>query len=1228
MRAPCWRGNHAGSPDAVRYQPHRVRTLAGSGLLVLLALGCSDAPEETTQPSGWQPPNVIQPGHGAQDEFGVATACMEDVVEAATTPGVPLVCTANDLNLFFTIPGQGQELPLCLPGDPIASLDVEAHFAAGAKARFDVGLWIRDDNLPIPNALRGDCRHWALVPVSNAATVGTTRVAPFFDADGDTCGDLQQDIESVLPLTLQNLTCQDTNNDGLLDIGACVSYDNNSGSANACTDPHQAPVTTRPNTKSKCACGPLDIPVRIAGRIVIEKQTIPDGDAEEFAFTGTGPDGNLPGLAGNLQDGETISLNVEAGQYTATEGAETGWSLTGIACTDTDADGEDSSGDTGTRTATINVEAGETVTCVFTNTKHASLDIEKESFGGTTTFDYTVNGTGLTAFTRNTGTANPTTTDPIAFTGVQLGDKYVTESAETGFTLTDIECTLGGAVILIGTGQGAAFDDNATTGFDPGDNTVKVTVTAGDTPSCTFKNTKNPSLAIQKESVGGTETFDYTVNGTGLSAFTRNTATQGNPTTVAAIALTGFQLGDKYVTESAEAGFTLTNIVCTGNGATYLIGTGQGAAFDDNATAEFDQGDNTVKVVITAGSTPTCTFTNTKSSSLAIQKESIGGTETFDYTVDGTGLSAFTRNTATQGNPTTAAAFQFTGLELGDKYVTESAETGWTLTNIVCTANGATFLIGTGQGAAFDDNATTGYDTGDNTVKVVVAAGTTPTCTFTNTKNASLDIEKRSFGGTETFDYTVSGSGLSAFTRNTGTANPTVTDAIALTGLQLGDKYVSETAETGYTLTDINCTAGGAEIVIGTGQNGGFSQGATADFDEGDNSVKVTVSAGDTPSCTFENTKNASLDIEKESLGGTATFDYTVNGTGLSAFTRNTASANPTTTDPIAFTGFQLGDKYVTESAETGYILTNIVCTANGASYLIGTGQGAAFDDNATAEFDAGDNTVKVVVAAGSTPTCTFTNTKLGTITIVKNTVGGDGTFGFTHNVGTASDPDVASPFNISTAALTGSQVFSNVVPATYTVTETTLPQFWTFTSLSCTTGGSGAGQVATIVLPAGGNITCTFTNTFSPQTVEGRMTGGGQQVVVNAVDNSNVTVSRGFTIHCDIILSNNLEVNWKGNKWHITKPLTTAQCFDDPNVNEEPPAAGFDTFVGTGTGRLNGVDGSIITFRFIDYGEPGSLDMAEIKIYAPGGALVLNVVLTNLTRGNIQAHEDQPHSN
>jgi hypothetical protein len=142
-----------------------------------------------------------------------------------------------------------------------------------------------------------------------------------------------------------------------------------------------------------------------------------------------------------------------------------------------------------------------------------------------------------------------------------------------------------------------------------------------------------------------------------------------------------------------------------------------------------------------------------------------------------------------------------------------------------------------------------------------------------------------------------------------------------------------------------------------------------------------------------------------------------------------------------------------------------------------------------------------------------------------------------------------------------------------------------------------------------------------------GRMTGGGNQIQVDGT-----RISRGLTLHCDVLLSNNLEINWPGNKWHLEKEsLTSVLCIDDPAYNPEPPAAPFDTFIAEAVGTLNKDYGSIIRFRFIDNGEPGTTDEAHFKIWAPGDDPDTDTPVLDvsglLDHGNFQAHVDQPHS-
>lgn len=137
-------------------------------------------------------------------------------------------------------------------------------------------------------------------------------------------------------------------------------------------------------------------------------------------------------------------------------------------------------------------------------------------------------------------------------------------------------------------------------------------------------------------------------------------------------------------------------------------------------------------------------------------------------------------------------------------------------------------------------------------------------------------------------------------------------------------------------------------------------------------------------------------------------------------------------------------------------------------------------------------------------------------------------------------------------------------------------------------------------------------TSPAEPKPVKGRMTGGGS---VGKTD-----VRHGFELHCDMSLPNNLEINWgKGNNFHLTS-LTLATCSDDPSIDEGQPVAGFDTYAGSGVGKLNGVDGATIDFVLTDAGEPGKAgDYAKFSIN--GGAAL--AVSGTLDSGNHQAHPE-----
>ena len=230
-----------------------------------------------------------------------------------------------------------------------------------------------------------------------------------------------------------------------------------------------------------------------------------------------------------------------------------------------------------------------------------------------------------------------------------------------------------------------------------------------------------------------------------------------------------------------------------------------------------------------------------------------------------------------------------------------------------------------------------------------LAAGEIVTCTFTNTKKGSIKIVKNTVGGNGTFDFT-SNFGVSQITTAGGTGEQTVND------LSPGTNYsISEQDELGWDEGTFSCDNGTA--------------------------AAIEVLAGQTTTCTITNTKQGSIKIVKNTVGGNGTFDFTSNF-GVSQITTAGGTGEQTVNDLSPGTNYS-----ISEQDELGWDEGTFSC------------------DNGTA--------AAIEVLAGQTTTCTITNTKQGSIKIVKNTVGGNGTFDFTSNFGVSQ---------ITTAGGTGEQ--------------------------------------------------------------------------------------------------------------------------------------------------------------------------------------------------------------
>ena len=173
-------------------------------------------------------------------------------------------------------------------------------------------------------------------------------------------------------------------------------------------------------------------------------------------------------------------------------------------------------------------------------------------------------------------------------------------------------------------------------------------------------------------------------------------------------------------------------------------------------------------------------------------------------------------------------------------------------------------------------------DVATGLASIALLPGDAVTCTYTNTQNVSLAIEKQSVGGARP---RLCGQRLGPRTLHPqhGGRQPHGQRPVRPHRLPAGHQGCPGDAEPGWTLTNIACAANGAVITIGTGIGGTFAQGATAGFDPGDTTVRAVITGGDAPACTYTNTQNASLSISKTTEGGDGTFDFTGTGTGVPA---------------------------------------------------------------------------------------------------------------------------------------------------------------------------------------------------------------------------------------------------------------------------------------------------------------------------------------------------------
>lgn len=550
-------------------------------------------------------------------------------------------------------------------------------------------------------------------------------------------------------------------------------------------------------------------PVALAGisttaSLTIVKETIPGDDPQDFDFDITSPGGAIDLDLDTHDDDATLSAQqsyivTQGGTWTITESAIAGWTLTNVVCT----------GDTEwsllTGVATVQIDNGESVICTFTNTKHASLTVVKETDPASDPqdFDWDLTGSGLPSdldMDTDAGNATLPSSQSFNLNWAQFGAHTVVESAVAGWDLTALICT--GAGDDSSTNLGTR---TATLDIDPGENIV-----------CTFTNTKHASLTVVKTTspASDPQDFDFDLTGSGVPADLDLDTDAGDATLPSqqTFNLSSSQLGAHSVTESFIPGWVLTNLQCPGAGADSSTTLG-----DRVATLDIDAGENVI-----------CTFTNTKAgATITVVKVTDPASDPQDFDFDLTGAAAPTDIDldTDAGSPSLASQQTFdVSAEVPSLYtIAESLVTGWTLTNLVCTGGG--------------EDSSTSVET--RTATINLDGGEHVVCTFTNTKHTQLTITKVTDPAEHPQDFYFDLVGLfnTALDTDSGDATNSNTDTVSLPPSSQGQQNLIEDAYPGWTVTNIVCTGDdswGTELAQRRAQ--------------------LTLDPGENISCTFTNT--------------------------------------------------------------------------------------------------------------------------------------------------------------------------------------------------------------------------------------------------------------------------------------------------------------------------------------------------------------------------------------
>ncbi|MBY5162498.1 DUF11 domain-containing protein [Salsipaludibacter albus] len=692
--------------------------------------------------------------------------------------------------------------------------------------------------------------------------------------------------------------------------------------------------------------------------------------------------------------------------------------------------------DNGDSPDAIDPEPGQNVTCTFVNeAAPGSVVVTKNVEGVADTyawsFDIAIDpvDAGVTSPQTVSGTGN--SSDTVTFEPLTLNQTY---------TILEPDLPAGWEQTVFDCGPDAEPD---TEGYQ-----VRITE-PGQQIDCTITNEAQPSsVAVYKTVEGVADDFTWSFD------FTIDPATDGEPATQTASGTgntTEFVLwenlvpGETYtITESEVEGFDIGEFACTG--------------LDD-----LDDDPTSVTFVAPLGTAQeftdvTCTVTNTAvPSEVEVTKTVEGITGDLAWSFDFTISPVPTGQDATlpaSGSGAGEATVGWTDLVPGEIYtITETTEDGYDAGVLVC--DGVTDLDGADD-ASVQFEAPLGGD------------GLEIDCSITNVAEPSSVAVYKSVEGVAddyawSFDFTIDPETVDEDATQTASGVGNTTEFVVWENLVPGETYTITEAEVdGFDIGEFACTG-------------------LDDLDDDPTSVTFVAPLGlvqefTDVTCTVTNTAQpGQVTITKTTLGGDGSFTFAITPDGGDPVEYEVTTVDGT--GEVTIGDLLPGETYTISELDPGssWIADDLTCTV------------ARVDGSMEMVDPVGGFTVEV----GDEIACGITNTAKGTIVIVKNVEGADGTFEFTGDW-TPDGSEVTFP--VTTMGGTGSETFVDVDPGEYTVSEVDPYPDYIAEAISCIGDVEGDdssvdGLVGTINLDPGEIVTCTFGNTETATVVVDKVT-------------------------------------------------------------------------------------------------------------------------------------------